>query len=139
MLFILTAIEEELETFYDTYYEELELYANQQQQFGSSTIEYHNDSVAEYDKEKDDDDKYDDGDNDEDEDYEGSKRSSDTQKKLFNFGNSLTVKVKNDEKKFLEMMEQLAEHRIQREEEVANEQRDYKEDDDEYEENGEEA
>ncbi|CAG8857641.1 34361_t:CDS:1, partial [Gigaspora margarita] len=44
-----TAIEEELETLYDAYYEELELYANQQQQFGSSTIEYHNDSVAEYD------------------------------------------------------------------------------------------
>ncbi|KAF0513788.1 stress response protein nst1 [Gigaspora margarita] len=45
-----TAIEEELETLYDAYYEELELYANQQQQFGSSTIEYRNDSVAEYDE-----------------------------------------------------------------------------------------
>ncbi|CAG8813180.1 16189_t:CDS:2, partial [Racocetra persica] len=103
-----TAIEEELETLYDAYYEELELYANQQQQFGSSTVEYRNDS------------------------------------ELFNFGNSLTVKggiltvaddlLKNDGKKFLEMMERLAERRMQREEEAAMEQRDYEEDDDEYEE-----
>ncbi|CAG8814957.1 13426_t:CDS:2, partial [Gigaspora margarita] len=37
-------ISQMLETLYNTYYEELELYANQQQQFGSLTIEYHNDS-----------------------------------------------------------------------------------------------
>ncbi|CAG8729238.1 28416_t:CDS:10 [Gigaspora margarita] len=92
-----TAIEEELETLYDAYYEELELYANQQQQFGSSTIEYRNDS-----------------------------HGSDTRKELFNFGNSLTVKggiltvaddlLKNDGKKFLEMMERLAEQEQRMEE-----------------------
>ncbi|CAG8553627.1 15855_t:CDS:10 [Dentiscutata erythropus] len=113
-----TAIEEELETLYDAYYEELELYANQQQQFGSSPIEYR------------------------------SEHGSDTRKELFNFGNSLTVKggiltvaddlLKNDGKKFLEMMERLAERRMQREEEAANEQRDYEEDDDEYEDDYEE-
>ncbi|CAG8551791.1 13076_t:CDS:2 [Acaulospora morrowiae] len=96
-----TAIEEELETLYDAYYEELELYANQQQ-FGSSNIEYR------------------------------SEQGSDTRKELFNFGNSLTVKggiltvaddlLKNDGKKFLEMMERLAERRMQREEEAAMEQ-----------------
>jgi len=86
-----TVIEKELETLYDAYYEELELYANQQQQFGSSTIEYHNDSVAEYDEE-DDDDEYDDENDDENEDYEGNEHSSYTWKVLFNFGNSLTVK-----------------------------------------------
>ncbi|CAG8522301.1 4488_t:CDS:2, partial [Scutellospora calospora] len=91
-----TAIEEELETLYDAYYEELELYANQQQQFGSSTIEYR------------------------------SEHGSDTRKELFNFGNSLTVKggiltvaddlLKNDGKKFLEMMERLAEQEQRMEE-----------------------
>ncbi|CAG8815980.1 4572_t:CDS:2, partial [Gigaspora margarita] len=39
-----TAIKKKLETFYNTYYKELELYANQQQQFGFLTIEYHNNS-----------------------------------------------------------------------------------------------
>ncbi|CAG8567974.1 4857_t:CDS:2 [Acaulospora colombiana] len=124
-----TAIEEELETLYDAYYEELELYANQQQ-FGSSNIEYRNDPNAEYDEE-DDDEEYEDDEDDED-DYEGSEQGSDSRKELFNFGNSLTVKggiltvaddlLKNDGKKFLEMMERLAERRMQREEEAAMEQ-----------------
>ncbi|CAG8476974.1 10109_t:CDS:10 [Funneliformis mosseae] len=121
-----TAIEEELETLYDAYYEELESYANQQQQFGPSNIEYRNDSADE--------------------------NGSDTRREIFNFGNSLTVKggiltvaddlLKNDGKKFLEMMERLAERRMQREDEAAMEQRDYEEydddDDEEYEDDAEE-
>ncbi|CAI2168691.1 12581_t:CDS:2 [Funneliformis geosporum] len=83
-----TAIEEELETLYDAYYEELESYANQQQQFGPSNIEYRNDT-AEFDDEDDDED-YDDDDEDDDEDYEGSENDSDTRREIFNFGNSLT-------------------------------------------------
>ncbi|KAF0450272.1 stress response protein nst1 [Gigaspora margarita] len=126
-----TTIEEELETLYDAYYEELELYANQQQQFGSSTIEYCNDSVAEYDEEDDDYGVRDDY-------LEGDKRSL---RKYLLDGGILTVAddlLKNDRKKFLEMMERLAERRMQREEKTANEQRDYEEDNDEYEEDGEE-
>ncbi|OZJ04071.1 hypothetical protein BZG36_03401 [Bifiguratus adelaidae] len=59
----------------------------------------------------------------------------------FNFGNSLTVKggiltvaddlLKNDGKKFLDMMERLAERRMQREEEAAMEQAEYDDYDDE--------
>jgi hypothetical protein len=62
---------------------------------------------------------------------------------FFKFGNSLTVKggvltvaddlLKNDGKKFIEMMEQLAERRMQREEEAALEAQEYDdEDDDDY-------
>lgn len=62
---------------------------------------------------------------------------------FFKFGNSLTVKggiltvaddlLKNDGKKFIEMMEQLAERRMQREEEAAMEAREFDElDDDDY-------
>ena len=63
---------------------------------------------------------------------------------FFKFGNSLTVKggiltvaddlLRNDGKKFIEMMEQLAERRMQREEEAATEAREYdeEEDDDDY-------
>jgi TATA-binding protein-associated factor Taf7 len=61
-------------------------------------------------------------------------------------GGILTVAddlLKNDGKKFLEMMERLAERRMQREEEAAAMEREYYEeeeddDDDEYEEDGEE-
>jgi hypothetical protein len=58
----------------------------------------------------------------------------------FNFGNSLTVKggiltvaddlLKNDGKKFLDMMERLAERRMQREEEAGVDQDEYYDDDD---------
>jgi hypothetical protein len=73
-------------------------------------------------------------------------RARDTEPKLnngdhFNFGNSLTVKggiltvaddlLKNDGKKFLDMMERLAERRMQREEEAGIDQDDYYDDDDE--------
>ncbi|CAG8500897.1 5473_t:CDS:10 [Ambispora gerdemannii] len=103
-----TAIEEELEILYDAYYEELERYANQQEQqngLGNSMSSM------------------------------GSENGSDTRRELFQFGNSLTVKggiltvaddlLKNDGKKFLEMMETLAEKRMQREEEdnMTDEQR----------------
>jgi hypothetical protein len=62
-------------------------------------------------------------------------------------GGILTVAddlLKNDGKKFLEMMERLAERRMQREEEAAAMERDYYEeeeddDDDEYEDDGEEV
>ncbi|KAF0399005.1 hypothetical protein F8M41_009801 [Gigaspora margarita] len=64
----------------------------------------------EYDKEEDND-EYDDKDDDKNKDYKGRKHSSNTQKVLFNFGNSLTMKEK----------------------ETTNEQRDYEEDDDKYE------
>ncbi|PKY50645.1 hypothetical protein RhiirA4_269125 [Rhizophagus irregularis] len=147
-----TAIEAELETLYDAYYEELESYANHQQQFGSSNIEYRND--AEFDDD-DDDEEYEDDEDEDDEDYEGSEHDSDTRKEFFNnFGNSLTVKggiltvaddlLKNDGKKFLEMMERLAERRMQREEDESAMDRgeyydeDEDEDEDEYEEDGEE-
>lgn len=60
---------------------------------------------------------------------------------FFKFGNSLTVKggiltvaddlLKNDGKKFIEMMEQLAERRMQREEEAAMEAREFDEEEDE--------
>ncbi|BFZ58741.1 Stress response protein nst1 [Savitreella phatthalungensis] len=60
---------------------------------------------------------------------------------FFRFGNSLTVKggiltvaddlLKNDGKKFIEMMEQLAERRMQREEEAMLEAREFDDEDDE--------
>ncbi|KAM3582985.1 Stress response protein nst1 [Umbelopsis sp. WA50703] len=93
------------------------------------------------DEDEEDDDVYDD-----DYDEEISSRARDTEPKLnngdhFNFGNSLTVKggiltvaddlLKNDGKKFLDMMERLAERRMQREEEAGIDQDDYYDDDDE--------
>ncbi|CAG8516037.1 2638_t:CDS:10 [Ambispora leptoticha] len=103
-----TAIEEELEILYDAYYDELERYANQQEQQNDLS-----NSMSSM----------------------GSENGSDTRRELFQFGNSLTVKggiltvaddlLKNDGKKFLEMMETLAEKRMQREEEdnITEEQR----------------
>ncbi|KAG9290473.1 hypothetical protein G9A89_002448 [Geosiphon pyriformis] len=136
-----TAIEEELEQLYDAYYEELEQYANQQEQYGSSPIDFP-DENGEYEDDEEDD-EYDDDDDDDDDDYEGSENGSDTRREIFQFGNPLTVKggiltvaddlMKNDGKKFLEMMERLAERRMQREEEAATmEQREFEEEDEEY-------
>ncbi|KAG1455946.1 hypothetical protein G6F46_005252 [Rhizopus delemar] len=180
-----TAIEDELEVLYDAYYEELEQYANHQQQTrGSSSSSaiaslprsvsyirggriYHNgydDTLDEDDDEDDEEDEDDEddedidilGDEDEDEDEEYDEeeddddimtrppisaypeksrfeemthirpsKSSSTNGDHFSFGNSLTVKggiltvaddlLKNDGKKFLDMMERLAERRMQKE------------------------
>ncbi|KAG0182864.1 Stress response protein nst1 [Apophysomyces sp. BC1021] len=215
-----TAIEDELEVLYDAYYEELEQYANHQQQTrlcgGSNTLygAYSaSDALYEGDFEDTDhldDDEADQEEDDEDEDNEEefdavyddddddavsrsdhsdipsdagrssygdiahyatsdlarhtqiSRTASISNGEQFNFGNSLTVKgmalslkicsrsnnrmhivlggiltvaddlLKNDGKKFLDMMERLAERRMQKEEEVNLEQgEDYYDDDDE--------
>jgi hypothetical protein len=164
-----TAIEEELEVLYDAYYEELEQYANHQQDGGPilPPVSYahpthrhgmisRNPPAAHYD----DTDELSQGDDDEgDPDYSGSEISSEgdysseepislppPENDFLQFGSSLQVKgsasstwdffqailmqspggiltvaddlLKNDGKKFIEMMEQLAERRMQREEEA---------------------
>jgi len=95
-----TVIEEELEMLYDAYYEELEHY----EEDGKSKAQNSNDTME------------DDG---------------------FNFAKSLTVKggiltvaddlLKNEGKKFLDMMEKLAERRMKREE---SDDSDWEDDDD---------
>lgn len=197
------AIEEELEVLYDAYYEELEQYANHQQQYqssggkitpppgpgpfpGSVALDKNGivigappvgkhptrgtrptingtrgrkapDSVDEYEDEdyEDDDEDYDDEDEEEEEEEEEEEDDDDSNERklaqrrrgqtrgslsrragdredFLNFGsltaagpgNILTVAddlLKNDGGKFLEMMEQLAERRMQRDEEAAKE------------------
>ncbi|KTW27540.1 uncharacterized protein T551_03039 [Pneumocystis jirovecii RU7] len=117
------AIEEELEVLYDAYYEELEQYANQQQRFSSLSLLRKN-SLAGRPEDLEDSE----GMLDSDGEYDESilSESVDPRFDFFNFGNNLTVKggiltvaddlLKNDGKKFIEMMEQLAERRIQKEE-----------------------
>ncbi|KAG5519444.1 hypothetical protein PMAC_002071 [Pneumocystis sp. 'macacae'] len=117
------AIEEELEVLYDAYYEELEHYANQQQRFSSLSLLRKNSLTGRPEDLEDSE-----GILDSDGEYDESilSESVDPRFDFFNFGNSLTVKggiltvaddlLKNDGKKFIEMMEQLAERRIQREE-----------------------
>ncbi|QSL65143.1 hypothetical protein MERGE_002448 [Pneumocystis wakefieldiae] len=105
------AIEEELEMLYDAYYEELEQYANQQQKFSSLSLLHKNSTV---------------GRSEDLDDSEIALDSDGDYESIF-----LTVKggiftvaddlLKNDGKKFIEMMEQLAERRIQREEEAVME------------------
>ncbi|KTW28860.1 hypothetical protein T552_01489 [Pneumocystis carinii B80] len=134
------AIEEELEMLYDAYYEELEQYANQQQKFNSISL-LHKNSVTGRSEDLDDSE----GGIDSDGDYESIlSENVDSRFDFFNFGNSLTVKggiftvaddlLKNDGKKFIEMMEQLAERRIQREEEAVMEieTTEFDSDDEEY-------
>ncbi|KAG5439632.1 hypothetical protein PCK2_000766 [Pneumocystis canis] len=117
------AIEEELEMLYDAYYEELEQYANQHQKFNSLSLLRKNSLTGRPEDLEDSE-----GILDSDGDYDESilSESMDPRFDFFNFGNSLTVKVggiltvaddllKNDGKKFIEMMEHLAERRIQRE------------------------
>lgn len=151
-----TAIEEELEVLYDAYYEELEQYANQQQHFPSphrsppSLGRIHPPKITELSDGEgsfDDDEEYSDdelSEEDEEDDYEDQPLVDPQPAEFFKFGNSLTVKggiltvaddlLKNDGKKFIEMMEQLAERRMQREEEAAMEPNQYEdeEDDEEY-------
>ncbi|KAH7139427.1 salt tolerance down-regulator-domain-containing protein, partial [Dendryphion nanum] len=149
-----TAIEEELEVLYDAYYEELEQYANHQQDVGPILPPSHfahahasahrhrslmtSHPPAEIYDEADDLSQGEDGDGDQDysnseitseDDYSSEERSLHPGETDFlQFGSSLQVKggiltvaddlLKNDGKKFIEMMEQLAERRMQREEEA---------------------
>ncbi|KAK6507154.1 Stress response protein nst1 [Arthrobotrys musiformis] len=113
-----TAIEEELEVLYDAYYEELE---------HPSKGLPHARRMEELPELEDDDE----GPYDDDEEYEDISEDGhrSVQQDFFNFGNSLTVRggiltvaddlLKNDGKKFIEMMEQLAERRMAREEEAS--------------------
>ncbi|KAJ3283380.1 DNA-directed RNA polymerase [Borealophlyctis nickersoniae] len=103
-----TVIEEELEILYDAYYEELENFANDQQSGGSRPPARRTCYVS---SDEDDDDE----DDDEDSDHSGNGS-------IFEFGSSLTVKggiltvaddfLKNDGRKFLDLMEQLAERKL---------------------------
>ncbi|KAF2202365.1 hypothetical protein GQ43DRAFT_313833 [Delitschia confertaspora ATCC 74209] len=155
-----TAIEEELEVLYDAYYEELEQYANHQQdgtpmlpptsryahalssmppgrpivhppnRVPSRIQELADDESEDEEDEEGDEDDYSEDYDDEDDisDDEPMEIPRGAAADFFNFGNSLTVKggiltvaddlLKNDGKKFIEMMEQLAERRMQREEEA---------------------
>ncbi|KAG2206623.1 hypothetical protein INT46_009859 [Mucor plumbeus] len=142
-----TAIEDELEVLYDAYYEELEQYAYRQQQNGI----YSSDSNSEDDEEDDDedDDDFDDEEDDEDEDdddnYQNDEYRSDTNEKEPQFSKTLTVKgsiitvaddlLKNDGKKFLDMMEKLAERKMLKEREVTNSDLFDEDEDDEYNDN----
>ncbi|KAK9486717.1 salt tolerance down-regulator-domain-containing protein [Lipomyces starkeyi] len=135
-----TAIEKELEVLYDAYYEELEQYANHQQKYGPvpppslqsayPNLGSHSPSALVKELQDDEDDE---DDEDDDDDYSESDQppellNHDIPRDFFNFGNSLTVQggiltvaddlLKNDGKKFIEMMEQLAERRMAREEEA---------------------
>ncbi|KAI8824373.1 salt tolerance down-regulator-domain-containing protein [Fimicolochytrium jonesii] len=122
-----TVIEEELEILYDAYYEELEHFANDQdgtpRPIAVPAIRAapplhngrHTHPVPEpiYDDDEEDDDEEDDDDDEYDHDPSES---------IFEFGSSLTVKggiltvaddfLKNDGRKFLDLMEQLAERKI---------------------------
>ncbi|KAK6534502.1 Stress response protein nst1 [Arthrobotrys megalospora] len=113
-----TAIEEELEVLYDAYYEELEHPSKglPQARRMEELPELEDDDEGPYD---------------DDEEYEDISEDGhrSVQQDFFNFGNSLTVRggiltvaddlLKNDGKKFIEMMEQLAERRMAREEEAS--------------------
>ncbi|KAK0662900.1 Stress response protein NST1 [Lasiodiplodia hormozganensis] len=157
-----TAIEEELEVLYDAYYEELELYGDQDNipDNGDSVLTTgrpysrrqdprlppdrmidpnqpydSGNRVEEIGDEEDEEDELDEEEySDEDEeDYSDEEEPEElpvrgTAADFSFFGNSLTVKggiltvaddlLKNDGKKFIEMMEQLAERRMQREDQV---------------------
>ncbi|CAI4211958.1 unnamed protein product [Parascedosporium putredinis] len=138
-----SAIEQELEGLYDSYYRELENYANRADgsllgaPMGSDALRGVDDEEDSYPEEEleDDDDPYSEEDISDDDRRENDQAISD----FLDFGNSLQVKggiltvaddlLKNDGRKFIEMMEQLAERRMAREEEG-----DYDDDEDEVEE-----
>ncbi|KAL9127831.1 MAG: hypothetical protein Q9217_003371 [Psora testacea] len=143
-----TAIEEELEVLYDAYYEELETYANHQQfGLDASSMppprsyarsrpplppsQYNHPRGGQSsrgrveelgtDDDAGDEEEYSDEDEDDDISEDEIDRPMGPAGGIFNFGNSLTAQddlLKNDGKKFIEMMEQLAERRMQREEEA---------------------
>lgn len=125
----------------------MEQYAYRQQQNGI----YSSDSNSEDDEEDDDedDDDFDDEEDDEDEDdddnYQNDEYRSDTNEKEPQFSKTLTVKgsiitvaddlLKNDGKKFLDMMEKLAERKMLKEREVTNSDLFDEDEDDEYNDN----
>ncbi|KAH6646189.1 hypothetical protein BKA67DRAFT_583487 [Truncatella angustata] len=90
--------------------------------------EYSDDLDEEDEEEEEDDEEDDDEEEDDDDDGEPEDIPEDNALDLFNFGQSLTVQggiltvaddlLKNDGKKFIEMMEQLAERRMAREEDA---------------------
>lgn len=123
-----------MEVLYDAYYEELEQYAYRQQQNGI----YSSDSHTDDDDDDDDDDEDEDEDEEdeeeedeeEDEEEEDDFRSDTTKNNEAELSKTLTVKgsiitvaddlLKNDGKKFLDMMERLAERKMRQEREVIN-------------------
>jgi hypothetical protein len=128
-----TAIEEELEVLYDAYYEELEQYRNhhddgQLPPMMGSSYGQSKDNLDE-DQERDEN-SIEEEEDDEDEwtDDESEEDSQSLAGDFYNFRNALTVQdgtltvaddlLKNDGRKFIEMMEQLAERRMAREEEA---------------------
>ncbi|KAF2644587.1 hypothetical protein P280DRAFT_465889 [Massarina eburnea CBS 473.64] len=124
-----TAIEEELEVLYDAYYEELE-HAPRRPPL---TMAHpppgpHYDDTDELSGEEDEDEDFSNSEISSDEEYSEEERLPPPDTDFLQFGSSLQVKggiltvaddlLKNDGKKFIEMMEQLAERRMQREEEA---------------------
>ncbi|ORX93726.1 hypothetical protein K493DRAFT_34472 [Basidiobolus meristosporus CBS 931.73] len=113
------ALEDELEVLYDAYYDELEQYANHQQQYLACEnqsdcseeeyeVEFEEEEVVEYE--------------DSDEEEEETEHNS----AYFDLGDSLKIKggiltvaddlIKNDGKRFLAMMERLANRSVRKEE-----------------------
>ncbi|KAF9580956.1 Stress response protein nst1, partial [Lunasporangiospora selenospora] len=160
-----TAIEEELELLYDAYYDELEQYANQQHPSDSHALTYPQPSPSFEDDDLSDESRDDEDEDDEDaeeEDEEGYEDEDDeeyedevnSRKAPFPYrggfpntlqakGNILTVAedlLENDGKKFLEMMDRLADRKVQRDDELMDNRAgydDYDEDEEgEYEEDG---
>ncbi|KAI8340426.1 salt tolerance down-regulator-domain-containing protein [Blakeslea trispora] len=130
-----TAIEDELEVLYDAYYEELEQYAyRQQQQRKLLHHPYHQKSREISDEEDyDDDDEEEEEEDDDGVSVEGEHEDPTLTKNMQfestpTFSNTLTVQgsvitvaddlLKNDGKKFLDMMEELAERKNRQEKEV---------------------
>ncbi|KAF1959524.1 hypothetical protein CC80DRAFT_532934 [Byssothecium circinans] len=123
-----TAIEEELEVLYDAYYEELEHAPRARPIMPSQPPPGHYDDTDELSGEEEEDEDFSNSDISSDEEYSEEERLPHPETDFLHFGSSLQVKggiltvaddlLKNDGKKFIEMMEQLAERRMQREEEA---------------------
>ncbi|KAF9288519.1 Stress response protein nst1 [Mortierella alpina] len=165
-----TAIEEELELLYDAYYDELEQYANQQQPADGHALAYpqhspgfEDDELSDVSRASDEDDEDEDEEDDEEEDEDGYEDEDDedeydddvsNRKAAFPYrsgfpntlqakGNILTVAedlLENDGKKFLEMMDRLADRKVQRDDDLMDNRGVYEEYDDdeegEFEEDG---
>ncbi|KAI8646928.1 salt tolerance down-regulator-domain-containing protein [Parasitella parasitica] len=140
-----TTIEDELEVLYDAYYEELEQYACRQQQNGIHSSDSHSEDEGDDDDDDGDDDDedvdvndYDDQEEDDDDNGDGYR--SDVNEKEPHFSKTLTVKgsiitvaddlLKNDGKKFLDLIEKLDEKKTMTERQVANSHLFNEEDDD---------
>ncbi|KAG2193000.1 hypothetical protein INT47_002551 [Mucor saturninus] len=105
-----SAIEEELEVLYDAYYEELEQYAYRQQHNYTTVIRRKSTNIRPKDNE------------DDDNLSTKSNQSEELSNTLTVQGSIITVAddlLKNDGKKFLDMMERLAERKMRKEREVA--------------------